>query len=73
MFALIGMFVFAPLAIAAWVTGAKAKAEMAANPGLYRPSSSLQVGYVLGIIGTVIWVTGIVALIALFGWLWSLR
>lgn len=73
MFALIGMFVFAPLAIAAWVTGAKAKAEMAANPGLYRPSSSLQVGYVLGIIGTVIWVTGIVALIALLGWLWSMR
>ncbi len=62
-FGLIGMFVFAPLAIAAWVTGSKAKKEMALNPGYYRPSSSLQTGYVLGIIGTVVWLTGIVILI----------
>ena len=72
-FALLGMFVFAPLAIAAWVTGAKAKAEVAQNPGRYRPSSSLQAGYVLGIIGTLVWAAGILALVVLLGWLATLR
>ena len=58
-FGVLGLLVLAPLAVAAWVIGSRAKAEMALYPGRYRPSSSLQTGYVLGIIGTVVWVAGI--------------
>lgn len=73
MFALLGMFVFAPLAIAAWVTGAKAKAEIAQNPTYYRSSSSLQAGYVIGIVGTLVWAAGLLVLVILLGWLLTLR
>ncbi len=59
----IGLVAFTPLAIAAWVVGAKAKAEMERDPGRYAPSSSLQTGYVLGIIGTVLCALTVLALL----------
>lgn len=38
----------------AWYLGARARREMAADPGRYRSSGSLTAGYVLGIIGSLI-------------------
>lgn len=37
----------------AWIKGNKARADINANPGMYGPSTSLTVGWVLGIIGSI--------------------
>lgn len=65
---LIGMFLFPPTAPFAWVMGSKARAEMAAYPGRWGSSGTLTVGWVLGIITSVIWllIIGFV-LIAIIG------
>lgn len=52
---LIGMFVFPLTAPFAWVLGSRARAEMAAFPGRWGSSGTLTVGWVLGIITSVIW------------------
>lgn len=52
---LIGMFVFPLTAPVAWVMGSKARAEMKAYPGRWGSSGTLTVGWVLGIITSVIW------------------
>jgi hypothetical protein len=66
---LIGMFVFPLTAPFAWVLGSRARAEIAANPGRWGSSSALTVGWVLGIITSVIWLLmitlGVVAVLAM--------
>ena len=52
---LIGMFLFPLTAPFAWVMGSKARAEMKAYPGRWGSSGTLTVGWVLGIITSVIW------------------
>jgi hypothetical protein len=52
---LIGMFLFPVTAPFAWVMGSKARAEMKAYPGRWGSSGTLTVGWVLGIITSVIW------------------
>lgn len=47
----------------AWYIGSKARAEMAANPGRWADSSALTIGWVLGIISTVLLIIGVVFLI----------
>lgn len=65
---LIGMFLFPLTAPFAWVMGSKARAEMAAYPGRWGSSGTLTVGWVMGIITSVIWllIIGFV-LIAIIG------
>lgn len=66
-FGIVGIVAFAPLAIAAWVSGANAIREMREHPGRYRASGALQAGYVLGIIGTVLWILGVLLLVVVYG------
>lgn len=68
---IVGMVAFAPLAIGAWVSGAKAIREVREHPGQYRASGALQAGYVLGIIGTVLWILGILVLVVVYGAVFS--
>lgn len=49
----------------AWYFGSKARAEIAANPGRYTDNSSLTIGWVCGIISTLILV-GSILLVVLF-------
>lgn len=53
----------------AWVIGAKAKREIAAEPGRWDGEDLVNIGYVLGIVGTILlalailsWVIGIVVI-----------
>jgi len=62
---ILGLVVFAPLAPFAWGIAAKARTEIRQSPGRYRAAGSLQAGYVLGIIGTVLLALGILAGIGL--------
>jgi hypothetical protein len=56
-----GLFLAVPgLSPAAWYLGAKGRREIAANPGRWRPGGSITAGYVLGIIGTLLWALGII-------------
>jgi|GEM_PF-487405 len=52
---LIGMFLFPITAPFAWVMGSKARAEMKAYPGRWGSSGTLTVGWVLGVITSVLW------------------
>ncbi|MGC3953891.1 MAG: hypothetical protein QM804_06500 [Propionicimonas sp.] len=59
-FGIVGLFLF-PFAVAAWVTGSRVKWEMSEHPGHYRDSTGLQVGFVLGMVATVLWTIAIIA------------
>lgn len=50
----------------AWVIGARAKRQIAAEPGRWRGDSEAQIGFVLGIVTTVLLVLAIVALVLFF-------
>lgn len=53
----------------AWVTGARAKREIAAAPGQFRGEGEAQVGMILGIVTTVLLllvIVGVVLVLALF-------
>jgi hypothetical protein len=64
LFGILGLTAFTPLAVVAMILGHKAKAEVAANPQAYAPSSNLDVGYILGIVGTVVLGLSLVSMIA---------
>lgn len=65
---LIGMFLFPLTAPFAWVMGSKARAEMKAYPGRWGSSATLTVGWVLGIITSVLWLVMIgVMILAVIG------
>lgn len=51
----LGLFTSGLTAPFAWVIGSRARADMRRNPGAWRPSGALTTGWVLGIIGTVLW------------------
>jgi hypothetical protein len=61
---IIGLIVFQPLAIVAWVMGSKAKKAIEA--GEWAPTSAVTTGRVLGIVGTIFLILGllIVAVVA---------
>ncbi len=50
----------------AWFFGSKARKEIAANPGVYKEGGILNIGWILGIIGTVFLILGTVAMVAYF-------
>lgn len=70
-FGVIGLVAFAPLAIAAWVIGARASREVREQPGVFQSGGSLQTGYILGIVGTIVWVLGLIFLILFYGALFA--
>lgn len=49
-----------PLGIAAWLMGNTAQKEIDANPGAYSNASSVQIGRILGIIGSVLLVLSLI-------------
>lgn len=49
----------------AWYLGSKARREMAEQPGRWAPSTGLNVGWVLGILVTLLVLLGVVAMIAM--------
>ena len=51
---------FQPLGIAAWLMGNTALKEIDAQPGRYANRQIVQIGRILGIIGTVLLIVGIV-------------
>jgi hypothetical protein len=53
------------LAPIAWVIGGRGRREMRQYPGRWAPSGSLTAGWVMGIIGTLVW-GGLVLLMMLF-------
>ncbi len=58
----------------AWVTGAKAKREIDATPGVFRNRGAAQAGVIMGIIGStvgILVVLAIVAFVVLLGSGWS--
>jgi len=50
---ILGIVVFTPLAVVAWVMGNGVRRDMAAYPGHYAPSPANTAGWVMGIIGTI--------------------
>jgi len=50
---ILGLVVFSPLAVVAWIMGASVRRDMAAHPGQYGPSPSNTAGWILGIVGTI--------------------
>jgi hypothetical protein len=60
---IIGLIVFQPLAIVAWVMGGRAKKEI--ESGAYAPTSNVNAGRVLGIIGTILLIVVVILSIAL--------
>jgi hypothetical protein len=62
---LLGILICGILAPIAWIMGNSALAEIDRNPSAYTNRSTVQVGRVLGIVGTVLWITGIVLAIVL--------
>lgn len=61
---ILGLVFFQLLSPVAWFLAAKARREMAAQPGRWRPSGALTAGLVLGIIGTMI--LGLISAAVLF-------
>lgn len=59
-FGIIGLVICGPLAVAAWVMGNTAIAEIDRDPGGYSNRGMVQAGRVLGMIGTAFWVLGVV-------------
>jgi hypothetical protein len=59
-----GVFVLPVLAPVAWIVAGRGRREMARYPGRWSASGSLTAGYVLGIIGTLVW-GALVALLVL--------
>jgi hypothetical protein len=52
----------------AWVMGGRARKEIAAAPpGSYGPSTGITVGWVLGIVGTVLLILGVLFFIVYLG------
>ncbi|MCL1898062.1 MAG: hypothetical protein FWG16_04500 [Micrococcales bacterium] len=62
---ILGLVVFSPLAIVAWVMGNGVKRDMEASPGRYLPSSSATAGRILGIVGTIIFAVASVVVVIL--------
>ena len=60
---ILGLVVFGPLAIVAWVMGNGVKREMEQFPGRYLPSQGATVGRILGIVGTILMIVAVVAVI----------
>lgn len=65
-FGILGLVLFPPLAPVAWAMAARGKREAALQPGRYRTSGSLQAGYVLGVIGTVVLALIVLVIVAVF-------
>lgn len=63
---ILGLVLFAPLAPVAWAMAARGKREATLQPGRYRTSGSLQAGYVLGVIGTVVLALVVLGIVAVF-------
>jgi hypothetical protein len=55
----------------AWVIGGRAVREIDANPGRYSGREMASAGRVMGIVGTALLIVGILALIAIFGLVFS--
>lgn len=68
---LVGLVFFPPLGIVAWVLGAKGRREVEANPGRWARGGTLTAGWVLGIIGSIFTMLGVVALVLLFGFMFT--
>jgi len=62
---ILGLMVLPILAPIAWVIGGRGRREMRQYPGRWAPSGSLTAGWVMGIIGTLVW-GGFVLLMVLF-------
>jgi len=50
---ILGIVVFTPLAVVAWIMGSGVRRDMAAYPGQWAPSPANTAGWVMGIIGTI--------------------
>lgn len=57
---IIGLLCCGILSVIAWVQGSKALAQIEASGGTLGGRSNASVGRILGIIGTVLWILGIV-------------
>lgn len=71
-----GFHICAPIA---WYLASKAKKEIAAAPGTYQEGGSLQAGYVMGIIGTIMLILAVIIvifyilmLVGILGWFSSM-
>jgi len=63
---ILGLVVFTPLGIVAWVMGHSARREMKTYPGYYGPSTNVTAGWIMGIISTgLLAVAVVVGLVAL--------
>ncbi len=60
---IVGLSICAPFA---WFMGNKARDEIAANPGVYKPDGSVQIGRILGMVGTILLAIGVVVMIIYF-------
>gem|GEM_PF-622737 len=60
---ILGLVLFQPLGIAAWVMGNRVRRETSGPNAPYAPSSSASAGRILGIIATCLLIIGIVALL----------
>ena len=56
---ILGLVVCGICAPFAWVMGNKAKKEIDANPGRYRNAGNVNIGRILGMIGTILILVGI--------------
>lgn len=63
---ILGLVLFPPLAPVAWAMAARGRREAALQPGRYRTSGSLQAGYVLGVIGTVVLALVVLVIVVVF-------
>lgn len=62
---ILGLVLFAPFGLVAWIMGNKAYKEIAANPQLYTKTGLLVAGRTMGIVGFVFWIV-VLVIIALF-------
>jgi hypothetical protein len=61
---ILGLLICGILAPIAWVMGNNAMAEIDRNPTAYSNRGIVQAGRILGIVGTAIWIIGVIIAIA---------
>lgn len=62
---IIGLIACGILAPVAWVMGSNALREIDRNPSAYSNRGTVQAGMVLGIVGTILWILGIILTVTL--------
>jgi hypothetical protein len=63
---ILSLICFAPLGIAAWLMGNTAIREIDGAPGRYSNRQTVQIGRILGIVGTVILILGVLVWLLFF-------